>query len=71
MENSSVYKARGKNGWQINQVISFGEYKTGKIKRGWTFSYDIPFILSFKGAKEKMDFQQLDYKGNSIFKPFS
>ena len=65
MENTTFYEARGKNGWQIGQEISFGEFKTGKIKRGWTFSYNIPFILKFQGAREKMEFEQLDGSGNT------
>ncbi|KAA6430337.1 hypothetical protein FEM33_25350 [Dyadobacter flavalbus] len=49
---------KGRQGFQIGQTLSFGEYKTSKVKRGWTFSYAIPFIVKFQGAKEKLSFQQ-------------
>jgi hypothetical protein len=29
---------KGLNGWQINQKLSFGDYSTSKIKRGWDFN---------------------------------
>ena len=29
---------KGINGWQINQKLSFGNYNTSKIKRGWDFN---------------------------------
>lgn len=56
-ENMS-YDVKGRQGVLINQVISYGPYTTSKIKRGWTMSYDIPFILRFQGSKEKLSFSQ-------------
>jgi hypothetical protein len=29
---------KGINGWQVNQRLSFGNYNTSKIKRGWDFN---------------------------------
>ena len=29
---------KGINGWQVNQKLSFGNYNTSKIKRGWDFN---------------------------------
>lgn len=52
------YEVKGRQGALINQVISFGPYTTSKIKRGWTMSYDIPFILRFQGSKERLSFSQ-------------
>ncbi len=49
---------KGRNGLQIGQIIRFGEYKTDKVRRGWTGSYDVPFITRFSGAKEKLSFTQ-------------
>ena len=57
-ENTSVFEVSGRQGWQFNQVINYGEYTTSKIKRGWSLGYDIPFIIRFQGAKEKLSFQQ-------------
>lgn len=49
---------KGRNGLQIGQVIRYGEYSTDKVRRGWTKGYDVPFILRFRGAKEKLSFTQ-------------
>ena len=35
---ASPMKVKGVNGWMINQTLSFGEYKTSPVKRGWDFS---------------------------------
>jgi len=51
-EESIPYEVKGKNGWLINQKLSFGEYKTGEVKRSWTKGYDFPFIIRLSGAKE-------------------
>jgi hypothetical protein len=32
---------KGINGWQVNQQLSFGNYQTSKIKRGWDFSASV------------------------------
>lgn len=57
-ENTDVYEVKGRQGWQFNQVIRFGEYNTSKIKRGWSLGYDFPFAIRFQGAKEKLSYQQ-------------
>ncbi len=49
---------KGRNGLQIGQVIRYGEYTTDKVRRGWTKGYDLPFIVRFQSAKEKMSFTQ-------------
>ena len=49
---------KGRNGLQIGQVISYGNYRTSKVRRGWTKGYDYPFRVHFKGAKEKLHFTQ-------------
>lgn len=54
---------KGRNGLQIGQVIRYGNYTTGKVRRGWTQSYDLPFVLRFQGAKEKMSFTQYGADG--------
>lgn len=56
--DTETYEVKGRQGSQIGQVISFGAYKTTKVSRGWTFSYSIPFIVQFQGAKEKLSFSQ-------------
>ncbi len=49
---------KGRNGLQIGQVIRYGPYRTDKVRRGWTQGYNIPFLLRFQGAKEKLRFTQ-------------
>ncbi len=56
--NTSVMDAKGTQGLQFNQVITFGDYNTSKVKRGWILGYDISFVTRFKGAKEKLNFIQ-------------
>lgn len=62
-KNSSGMPVKGRNGLQIGQKISFGEFKTDKVKRGWTKGYDVPFRVRFRGAKEKMSFTQYGPNG--------
>lgn len=62
---TETYPVKGRQGSQIGQVISFGDFKTSKVKRGWTFGYSIPFIVKFNGAKEKISFQQFGANGTS------
>ncbi|QRR03545.1 hypothetical protein [Dyadobacter sandarakinus] len=60
---AEVYTVKGRQGFQVGQVLSFGDFKTSKVNRGWTFGYSIPFIVSFQGASEKLSFRQLDQHG--------
>jgi len=63
--DTETYAVKGKQGSQIGQVISFGDFKTSKVKRGWTSGYSIPFIVKFQGAKEKLSFKQFGVNGNT------
>jgi hypothetical protein len=65
--NSVAYDVSGRQGWMINQVISFGEFKTSKVKRGWTksSSWDLPFFGRFNDASEKLEFKQFTPSGES------
>ncbi len=54
---AQTYEVQGRQGWMVHQKLSFGPYQSEKVKRGWTFSYDIPFLVQFQGAKEKLQFQ--------------
>jgi hypothetical protein len=57
INDSQTLTVDGRQGWLINQKLSFGSYHSEKLKRSWTFSYDIPFLVHFQGAKEKLQFQ--------------
>lgn len=63
-EESMVYEVNGRNGWLVNQHLSFGEYQSEKVNRSWTKGYDYPFIVRFIGAKEKLSFLLKDEQGN-------
>jgi hypothetical protein len=58
-------RVKGRQGWQFNQVIRFGDYATSKVKRGWTQGYDIGFTLRFRSAREKLSFTQHTPDGRS------
>lgn len=59
-QNADTYAVKGRQGFILNQKLSFGEYRSGRVKRGWTRSYDIPFVVRFQGAKEKLSFNLND-----------
>lgn len=59
-DNSKTYEVKGRNGFLIKQKVSFGKFKTNYIKRGFTLSYNIPFIIQFSGAREKLAFELTD-----------
>ena len=44
---------KGINGWQINQHLSFGNYQTSKIKRGWDFTASVQYT-KFKIRPEEV-----------------
>ena len=56
----------GRQGWQVKQVIRFGKFEIGPVKRGWTKGYDYPFIIRFTSAKEKLEFETRDGEGRLV-----
>ncbi|WP_196894823.1 hypothetical protein [Aureivirga marina] len=58
-QETTIHEVSGRQGWQFNQIIRFGEFKTSKIKRGWNLGYNFPFVVHFQGAKEKLRFEQI------------
>ncbi|MBU1821155.1 MAG: hypothetical protein KKG00_06550, partial [Bacteroidetes bacterium] len=62
---ATAYSVKGRQGFQIGQVLTFGEYQTSKVNRGWTRSYSIPFVVNFSGAREKISFQQFGPAGRT------
>jgi len=62
--DAAVYEVKGRQGWLVNQRLSFGEFQTGKVNRSWTKGYDFPFIVRFTGAKEKLSYSLQDAVGN-------
>jgi hypothetical protein len=55
---ATTLEVKGRNGLRIHQVLSYGGFKTGRVKRGWIHSSNIQFILDFQKAKEKFQFKQ-------------
>ncbi len=64
-QNTTVYDVKGRQGWHFNQTIRYGGYTTSKVKRGWNLGYNFPFAISFKGAKEKLNYTQSIPSGKS------
>lgn len=54
--NAVMMPVKGRQGWQINQQLTFGPFTSSRVQRGWTKGYDIPFVIHFSGAKEKLSF---------------
>jgi hypothetical protein len=65
-QEAESYSVKGRNGLMIKQKLSFGEYQTGFVKRGWTSSYRVPFIVTFSGASEKVSFSLRDSMQTAI-----
>ena len=63
--HSEAHTVSGRDGWWIEQRLSFGPYRAGPVSRGWTKGYDYPFIVRFTGAREKLRFAVQDSGGNS------
>jgi hypothetical protein len=63
LDESAAMAVKGRQGWQIKQVITFGEYRSGPVKRSWTKGYDYPFTIRFTAAKEKLTFATQDGSG--------
>lgn len=59
-DDAQMMPVKGRQGVLINQKLSFGEFGTDRIKRGWTFKYNVPFFLRFEGAREKLSFTQFN-----------
>lgn len=57
-DNTTVLDAKGRQGWQFNQVVTFGDYKTSKISRGWTKGGTWDFVVKFQKAEQKLSFTQ-------------
>lgn len=58
-ENSEILPVKGRNGIQINQVITFGDFKTSKIKKGWTkTSKFTSSATSVSSSSQKFSFVQ-------------
>ena len=55
----------GRQGWLVNQQLAFGGFSSGPVKRSWTTGYNIPFIVRFSGAKEKLGFPVSNPAGES------
>jgi hypothetical protein len=56
--NCVIMDVKGKQGWQFNQVIRYGDFYTSKAKRGWPTGFDLGFVNRFRLTKEKISYTQ-------------
>jgi len=56
---STKMPVKGINGWQVNQQLSFGNYNTSRIKRGWDFSSSVQYT-KFRIRPEEMILRVFD-----------
>lgn len=56
--DTEVMEASGRQGWQLNQVIRFGDYSTSPAHRGWMKRQTLGFIVKMERAEQKLSFVQ-------------
>ena len=65
-QNSVVMEVKGNAGILINQKISFGEFYTSPIKRGWTNRTELIVLgIKYEKAKQPIEFTQFGLNGSS------
>lgn len=52
-QQATKLPVKGLHGWMINQQLSFGEFHTSKIKRGWDFGSSLQYT-KFRVSPEEM-----------------
>ena len=58
-DSSKILPVKGRYGKQFNQVITFGDYTTSKIKKGWTKTSSFTFgAKSVSKSSQKFSFTQ-------------
>lgn len=64
--NSSVMEVKGNAGILINQKISFGDFHTSPVKRGWTNRTELTVLgIKHENAKQPIEFTQFGLNGSS------
>lgn len=65
-QNSTVMDVKGNAGLLINQKISFGNFYTSSIKRGWTNRTELSVLgIKHEKAKQPIEFTQFGLNGSS------
>ena len=65
-QNSAVMQVKGNAGILINQKISFGEFYTSPVKRGWTNRTELNVLgIKHEKAKQPIEFSQFGLNGSS------
>ena len=65
-QNSSVMDVKGNAGLLINQKISFGNFYTSPIKRGWTNRTELTVLgIRHEKAKQPIEFTQFGLNASS------
>lgn len=63
-QHAVTYDVKGRNGWLVNQSLSFGPYQSSKVKRSWTSAPSFEWIVRLQKAKQKFYFELADNQGN-------
>ena len=63
--NATVMDVKGNAGLLINQKISFGDYRTSPIKRGWTKSTELS-VLGIKHTKAQQEIEFTQFSENNL-----
>lgn len=65
-ENATVMDVKGNAGILISQKISFGDYHTSALKRGWTNRTELSVLgIKHEKAKQPIEFTQFGRNGSS------
>lgn len=65
-QNSSVMEVKGNAGILINQKISFGDFLTSPIRRGWTNRTELNVLgIKHEKAKQPIEFTQFGLIGST------
>ncbi len=52
---------KGRQGWLLNQRLSFGTYQTDRVQNRWAFSFGMDVLLAeLEGAQQKYSFNLED-----------
>lgn len=65
-QSSSIMQVKGNAGLLINQKISFGDFHTSSVKRGWTNVTELSVLgIKHEKAKQPIEFTQFGLNGSS------
>lgn len=57
-EQTRAMDVSGRQGFTWGRTLSFGEFKTSEVRRGWPTRTRVQFVLAFERAQQKLSFTQ-------------